>query len=191
MSESERHFDRHVVPEFHRYLAAERQLTEAIALGDESKIEAARDDAMRAAMAAVVPAHHMSDVVANERPAYIPSHVQGVGAVRKWAQATHCKMLRGSPIDDLDLLGDVADAFKHFKLTHKKGRPRRVTSAKATITTEAGWGEMGFGEGKYGGAEQVVVTLLDGRKRAMSSILQNVIDMWRLVLGRSLLPFGE
>lgn len=191
MSDSEQYFDRHVVPQFRSYLAAEKRLTEAIRAGDPSKIDSARDEALSAAMAAVVPAHHMSDVIMKERPSCLPSHVQGLSGVRQWAQTTHCKMLRGAPVDDLELLGDVADAFKHFELTHPRTTARKVTSAKATITTGAGWGEIGFGEGKYGGAEQVVVTQLNGRKRAMSSILQNVTDMWRSVLGRSLPPIGE
>jgi hypothetical protein len=190
MLESDRYFDVHVVPTFRRYTAAEAALTEAVMGGDASKIDAARDEVMLAAMSAVVPAHHLSDVIATERPCWLPSHVIGVGAVRRWVQTSYCRMLRGRAIDDLDLLGDVANAFKHSQLTHRTKVPRRVISAKATITTATGFGEMHYGEGKFGGAEQVIVQLNAGN-RALSSVLQNVVDMWRLALGRPLSPFGQ
>jgi hypothetical protein len=145
---------------------------------------------MLAAKNAAINAHHLADTVTHERPAWLPPHIKHLGDVRQWVQANYCNSLRGPPIDDLDLLGDVADAFKHFELTHGRKVPRRVTSAKAIITTTTGWGQMHWGEGKFGGAEQITVQLSSG-KRALSSILQNVIDMWRLALGRSLCPIGE
>jgi hypothetical protein len=45
-----------------------------------------------------------------------------------------------------------------------------------------GWGEGGFGEGVYGGGFQLVVKQDDGDKRALSAIMQNVIEMWRRLL---------
>jgi len=100
-------------------------------------------------------------------------------------------MLRGRSVEDLDLLTDIADAFKHHETTYPlRRRVRQVTSAKATITTGSGWGEMSWGEGNYGGAEQVIVILQDGRKRALSSVLQNVVDAWRLARGQSLPAIG-
>jgi hypothetical protein len=36
--------------------------------------------------------------------------------------------------------------------------------------------ELRYGEGKYGGAEQTIVTRKTGERRALSSILQNVFD---------------
>jgi hypothetical protein len=39
------------------------------------------------------------------------------------------------------------------------------------------WREQGrFGEGKFGGVEQVVIKTKDGDGRALSSVLQNVFD---------------
>jgi hypothetical protein len=43
---------------------------------------------------------------------------------------------------------------------------------------------MRWGEGKYGGAEQVIVTTKQGDKRALSSVRQNVFDAWMTLLGQ-------
>jgi hypothetical protein len=50
---------------------------------------------------------------------------------------------------------------------------------------------MCWGEGKYGGAEQVVITTKDGNKRALSSVLQNVFDAWMTLLGQPLPPISQ
>jgi hypothetical protein len=69
----------------------------------------------------------------------------------------------------------VADAFKHFKLD----RPNRtVDGADAIIMTGTGWGKLRFGEGKWGGIEQVIVERKNGDRRAVSSLIQNVFDAW-------------
>ena len=83
---------------------------------------------------------------------------------------------------------DVADAFKHH-------RPDR-SSASVLVSTDIvpvgnGWGQMRYGEGKYGGAEQVVITTKDGDKRALSSVLQNVFDGWMTLLGQPLAPISQ
>jgi hypothetical protein len=46
-------------------------------------------------------------------------------------------------------------------------------------------------EGKYGGAEQVVITTNDGSKRALSSVLQNVFDAWMALLAQAVPPIGQ
>jgi hypothetical protein len=86
-------------------------------------------------------------------------------------------------VDDVVLLGDVADAFKHFKLD----RPNRtVEGADAIIMTGTGWGKLRWGEGKWGGAEQVIVERKNGDQRAVSSVMQNVFDAWLALLGQPL-----
>jgi hypothetical protein len=50
--------------------------------------------------------------------------------------------------------------------------------APTGIPQDSGWGEMHFGEGECGGAEQVIVILKNGNRRALSSVLQNVFDAW-------------
>src|SRR5262249_27338221 len=100
-----------------------------------------------------------------------------------------CVFLRTTkPVADVTLLRDVADAFKH----HRPDRP----SATVKVSTDvvpigSGYGEMRYGEGKYGGAEQVVITIQGGDKRALSSLLQNVFDAWMRLLGQPLLPISE
>lgn len=55
--------------------------------------------------------------------------------------------------------------------------------------TSRAYGEGRFGEGKYGGTEQVYVLAKSG-KRALTSVLQNVIDAWRRVAGFGLPAVG-
>jgi len=48
-----------------------------------------------------------------------------------------------------------------------------------------------YGEGKYGGAEQIIVTRITGERRALSSILQNVFDAWMDYLKQPLPPISH
>ena len=80
---------------------------------------------------------------------------------------------------DFGLVRDVADAHKHFELDRPN---RRLTRADQTAKGGMGWGEGGFGEGVFGGGPQLVVKQDDGDKRALSAIMQNVIEMWRRLL---------
>ena len=41
-----------------------------------------------------------------------------------------------------------------------------------------GWGEGAFGEGVYGGGDQMVIRLDNGSKRALSAVMLNVMAMW-------------
>jgi hypothetical protein len=55
-------------------------------------------------------------------------------------------------VDDVVLLRDVADAFKH----HKLDRPNAtVDGADAIIMTGTGWGKLRWDEGKWGGGDLV------------------------------------
>jgi hypothetical protein len=99
-----------------------------------------------------------------------------------------CFLQTAKPVADVKLLRDIADAFKHH-------RPDR-SSASVVVSTDivpigSGWGQMRYGEGKYGGAEQVVITTKDGDKRALSSVLQNVFDGWMTLLGQPLAPISH
>jgi hypothetical protein len=53
-----------------------------------------------------------------------------------------------------------------------------------------GFGQMRFGEGKFDGVEQVVITKKDGDMRALTSVLQNVFDAWMTLLGQPLSPIS-
>ena len=61
----------------------------------------------------------------------------------------------------MTLLRDVSVAFKHHK-------PTRGSVAMSTdiVPADGGFGHLRFGEGKCGGAEQVIVTRISGEKRA-------------------------
>jgi hypothetical protein len=85
-------------------------------------------------------------------------------------------------------LRNVADALKH----HRPDRPSATVLASTDIATVSmGFGQMRFGEGKFGGVEQVVVTTKNGDMRALSSVLQNVFDAWMTLLGQPLLPLSQ
>ncbi len=82
---------------------------------------------------------------------------------------------------DFALVRDVADAHKHLQLD----RPSRIL----TRSDQTGPGHMRFGEGRYGqgvygGGPQLVVTLDDGSRRPLNSVLKNVIAMWERLLTR-------
>lgn len=79
----------------------------------------------------------------------------------------------------MGLARDVADAHKHFELDRSS---RQLTNATQTSAGTLGWGKGGFGEGVYGGAEQLVVTLDDGSKRPLLAIMNNVMEMWEDLL---------
>jgi hypothetical protein len=99
-------------------------------------------------------------------------------------------MLRSAyQVADLTLLGDIVDAYKHAELNNKA---RLVHSGQVTVVIGSGWGEMHSGEGNWGGLDQVIVLTDQGtKKRALSAVLQNVVDMWRDVMGLPQEPIGQ
>lgn len=154
---------------------------------DQVAIDAARDDVMRKARSAANELHHLADFVLNNPPPGMPSYPD-VGPVRLLLNP-HCVFLRTTTlIDDVQLLRAVSEAFKHFHLDRPNAM---VQDANSVIMLGSGWGEMRYGEGKYGGAEQVLVVQKTGEKRALSSILQNVFDAWLRLLGQPLPPINE
>ncbi|MDI1345554.1 MAG: hypothetical protein PSV22_15840 [Pseudolabrys sp.] len=152
---------------------------------DSDAIGHARQSAMLAARQAVDVLHHLADFVLKEPSPQLA--FSDIDSTRS-AVAAKCVYLRtGRRVLDIELLRDIADAFKHH-------RPDR-SSATVRVSTDVvpigtGWGQMRWGEGKFGGVEQVVVTTIDGDKRALSSILQNVFDAWMTLLGQQLSPIG-
>lgn len=183
------HFDRIVVPAWQAYLEAEASLTAAVAGDDPLVIEIARYRALREGGAAAIYLHHFSDIVLRAKPDWLPPEVRGLEALRRWV-ANRCTSLRTEqPSTDIALLKDVADALKHAVLTHNVEN-RAVAANDAVVTTSSAWGVGRWGEGKYGGVEQVVVLTHDGQ-RSLSAILQNVIDAWRRCANLNLPAVGE
>jgi hypothetical protein len=109
----------------------------------------------------------------------------GASGITSRTSLTGCHLKRGQAIGrnfPIDL------PFKHH-------RPDR-SSASVSVSTDivpigSGWGQMRYGEGKYGGAEQVIITTKNGDKRALSSVLQNVFDAWITFLGQPLAAIGH
>jgi hypothetical protein len=175
-----------VRPALRKCLEAEKALTDAIESTDAGLSSTARQDVMLAARQAADVLHHLADFALKEpSPSLAFAKIEDVRS----AVAARCVFLRTpEPVADVALLRDVADAFKHH-------RPDR-SSATVLVSTDvvpigSGWGQMRWGEGKYGGAEQDIITTRDGAKRALSSVLQNVFGAWMRLLGQPLLPISQ
>jgi hypothetical protein len=180
------HIDQAVRPALRKCAAAETVLTEAQLAGDTAAAVTARQDVMLAARQAVDLLHHLSDFVWKE-PATWTRPFTGLDDVRSAVEAG-CVFLRepSVPAKDVTLLRDISVAFKHHK-------PKRGAVAVSTdiVPAGSGFGMLRWGEGKYGGVEQVCVTMKNGDKRALSSILQNAFDAWMTYLKQRLLPINQ
>jgi hypothetical protein len=180
------HLNSIVRPSLRNFTAADRAFVAAQTAA--AGLEEARQAVMLAARQAAVELHHFSDFVLNN-PAP-PIAFPDLGAVRAAVQS-HLIFLREPKapyVDDVALLRDVANAFKH----HKLDRPNAtVDGVDAIIMTGTGWGKLRWGEGKWGGAEQVIVERKSGDQRALSSVMQNVFDAWLTLLGLPLPPINE
>jgi hypothetical protein len=164
------------------YIAAEAGLNVANDSGDAAAIQEAKRRVNMTARQAVDFLHHFADFVWKE-PDPALAAFKHTGDVRN-AVRPLCVFARSqTSVDDVTLLMDVADAFKH----HRPDRPSATVDVSFAITTEyGGYGQLRYGEGKYGGAEQMIVTRISGEKRALSSILQNVFDAWMTYLKQPL-----
>lgn len=190
----EQHFREIVLMAWQAYRAAEQRLSEAMQQADEEARHRARFEVLREGGAASFYLHHYMDVVLRAEPRWLPADLPrdkkgkvDIGEARKWL-GQHCTFLRSDQlVGDVILLKDVADALKHAILDNQA---RRVAANEAVLVVGTGYGELKFGEGKFGGGEQAVVLADDG-PRALSSILQNVIDAWRRVSGIDLPPIGQ
>jgi hypothetical protein len=140
-------------PALRKYLAAEKTLTDALESNDAEAVGRARQDVLLAARHAAIELHHLSDFVFNER---VPElSFANLTMVRNAVDA-RCVFLRtGMPIADASLLRDVADAFKHHRLNRSDAT---VVVSTDVVPIGSGYGQMRFGEGKYGGGEQVIIT---------------------------------
>lgn len=182
------HFEKIVVPAWQAYLNAESRLTDAVLAEVQVRIEYARYEALREGGAASFYLHHYAEIVLRARPAWLPDEITKARGVRDWLSRL-CTMLRsGRSVDDVALLGDVADALKHAVLTLRL-EERDVAENDAVIVVGTGYGELACDEGKFGGIDQVLIKAKSGT-RALSSVLQNVIDAWRGAAGISLPEIG-
>lgn len=195
MSEIESHFEDIVVRSWRNYIECEYALSRAHQEGDTVAIDEARKAVALSARSACIEMHQYTDTIAAQtvdRPAWLPKGISALDGLRD-SVSKRCMMLRnGTPCADVHLLHDIADAFKHSILTrHRKGREHLVKTANCSVVIGTGYGELGYGEGKQSGLEQVIIRLENGQSRALSSVLQNVIDAWRTFMGQELPDFSE
>ena len=141
---------------------------------------------MLAARQAATELHRLSDFAFKEPSPAL--QFRNLEEVRRTVSRICVYLRTDSPVPDVELLRDVADAFKHHRLDRQNTRVRVSTDI---LSKGTGFGQGRFGEGKYGGIEQVVITTTDGDRRALSAVLQNVFDAWMSLLGQVLPPLGE
>jgi hypothetical protein len=182
------HFYEIVIAAWQAYLMAERRLTGAANAKDEETSRRAGYDALREGGAATIYLHHFAEIVMRARPNWLPDGIISIVQLRQWVSG-HCTMLRTNrQVADIQLCGDVADALKHAILT-RNADARQIRENDAVLALSTGFGELGWGEGKFGGTQQVIV-LANSGNRALSSVLQNVIDAWRRSAGLALPTLG-
>jgi hypothetical protein len=182
------HFLEIVIPAWQAYRISEQRLTEAVVAKDESLAAKARYNALREGGASSFYVHHFGEVVLRAQPDWLPSDLKSPVDVMRWL-SSYCTMLRTDrKIDDVALLGDVADALKHAILSRRL-EARQVAANDAVLVVSSGYGELNYGEGKWGGGDQVLVRARS-ETRALSSILQNVVDAWRRAAGIELPEIG-
>jgi len=182
------HFAEIVLPAWQAYLNSESALTAATQSNDFIDRVRARYTALREAGAASFYLHHFGEIVLRARPEWLPAGIKGPGQLRQWL-GSYCTALRtDKPMNDVDLLADVADALKHAVLTRHPEK-RLVSANDAVLVSESGYGGGSYGEGKFGGVEQVLVLSVTGQ-RALSGVLQNVVDAWRRAASQELPPIG-
>ena len=159
------HFNQIVCPAIDDYLAAENALTVAAKSGEG--LEQAKYKALRLGAAAAIFLHHFSDVIASRPTENVPDFKGDIGEVRAW--------LTTMGTDDVALLRDTADALKHAVLDPK--RARDVQHSGLVLATQRAYGLGRFGEGKFGGTEQVWI-LANSGTRPLSIVLKSVRDAW-------------
>jgi hypothetical protein len=178
------HLDTVVRPALRCYVAAEKALDQAHQAGDQAAVDAARGEVMRTARTAATELHHLADVVlVDTAPRFA-----NLAAIRQALRAACVFGRSQTPGDDIDLLRDAADAFKHFVLTRPSAT---IAGAAAIVSIGTGYGEMRYGEQKWSGREQVVIHRINGHKFSMLWVLQNSYDAWMTVLGLPQTRLGE
>ena len=140
---------------------------------DAADIETARQNLKLAACQATNKLHHLADFVEKEK---LPSLL-----FKEVHSAVEAKC---NPTEGVKLLREVADAFKHL---YPDGQ-----NATVSASIDAAPISMGFARTRperiIGGPEQVgtVFTNRNGEMRALSSVLQNVLDAWMRLLEQPL-----
>lgn len=181
------HLSEIVLPAWQDYLSAEHRLSLAMKLGDEAAALRQGYAALRSGAAAALFLHHFADVVLKERPHFLPPGIESAADAHEWLTG-YCTYLRTDRIAaDVLLLADVVEGLKHAHLTQV--RPFNGADDVALLSIASGSEELPPGEGKVDALEQVVIQVKSG-PRALSAVLQNVVDAWRRAAGIRLPEIG-
>jgi hypothetical protein len=173
------HFYEIVVPAVLDYEAAENALTQAITSNaDDATKSKSRFAALRFGGAAAIYLHHYSDIIAYRPPPNLPNFNGNVGDARAWIGSCMEKRVKENLIP---LLRDTADALKHSTLIY--GLPREVEERNQVLAVSRGYGEAIFGEGKYGGIDEVWL-LGKCAKRPLRLVLSRVAKTWDAALNQ-------
>ncbi len=186
--EWDEHFREIVLPAWQEYLQSETQLSNAVKAADGQALQQASYVALRRGAVAAIFLHHFGEIVLRARPTFLPANVTEAAQTQQWV-ASFCFAPRTqNVINDVGLLGDVADALKHAVLT-RRVLLRQVATNDQVLVVASGYGDLPSGEGKFGGVDQVVVKASSG-PRALSAVLQNVVDAWRRASGLAIPDIG-
>jgi hypothetical protein len=174
-------FDEIVEPAFREYQEAEDELTRAAAEDEPIRLAEARNRALRRARTAAIEMHQFADRVTADKPSWCPTTATAtVQKVRDWLMSDYA-----SPQHDVQVLHDAADAFKHGELTmSRKGRDWFVEDDRMIVSAKTGYGMLGWGEGKFSSAEEIIIEQKDGSPRSMLFVLTTVQHAWLRAMGR-------
>lgn len=101
---------------------------------------------------------------------YVWAIANNPAAVSHTNDDSHYRTSLASRDQSFALLRDIAKAQKHVHLT--KHNPK-VCRADQIASRPIGWGEGGFGEGRFGGVEQVVVDTAPGEFFYVEQIIES------------------
>ena len=103
---------------------------------------------------------------------YVWAKTNAPAAVASVNDDSHYRAILAARNQPFALLRDIAKAQKHVHLT--KHSPR-VTRANQITARPIGWGEGGYGEGRYGGVAQVVVDITQNEFSYVESIVDSSV----------------
>jgi len=131
---------------------------------------------LRHAMMAAIALHHLADYRALETYSGADNSNAMRAAVNtvRDALTARCK--------ELMIIGDIADASKHSRLTTPKSGPRFVQDI-LQLSASRGIFHAPLGQGVFNEGAYIFVQLPDGTKMPFSQLLRRVQDMWKIELG--------
>ena len=150
--------------------------------GALEEIEKVKFEVIRRARSAAIELHHFSELVLATQPNLIldTSDTQSLNTLKSKLKVLHCQMKpQSNSIQEIDLLCDVADAFKHFEL---RKDDRTIKNSDDVQLIYIAWGNGVYGEGYYGGFNQVIVKSRSFSVRVLSSVLKKIAQTWCSIL---------